>query len=276
MFMDGINDSLNPSGILNSLIKHQSLVRQLAKREVSSRYRGSVMGFFWTLLNPLLMLTIYTFIFGYVFKARWGEMNLGDGGFALTLFCGLIVHGMFAECINRAPTLITSNVNYVKKVVFPIEILPWVTIYAAFFHALMSFLILLVFNLFINGSIPITVLWLPVVFIPYIIFLVGCLWLFSALGVFLSDIQQLMGVLTTALLFLSPVFYPISALPEGLQGIIYLNPLTLIMEQSREIFLWGNAPDFKLLLLYSVVSLIIAIVGFVWFQKSRRGFADVL
>ena len=274
--MKRINDSLDPSGIFTSLINHQSLIRQLAKREVSSRYRGSVMGFFWTLLNPLLMLTVYTFIFGYVFKARWGEMNLGDGGFALTLFCGLIVHGMFAECVNRAPTLITGNANYVKKVIFPIEILPWVTVYAAFFHAVMSLLILLVFNFIISGSIPITAFWLPVVFIPYIIFLVGCLWLFSALGVYLSDIQQLMGVMTTALLFLSPVFYPISALPEVLQGWIYLNPLTLIMQQSREIFLWGNPPDFKLLAIYSLVALTVAVIGFVWFQKSRRGFADVL
>jgi len=274
--MEGINDSIKPTGIVSSLIKHQLLIRQLAKREVSSRYRGSVMGFFWTLLNPLLMLTIYTLIFGYVFKARWGEMNLGDGSFALTLFCGLIVHGMFAECITRAPILITSNVNYVKKVVFPIEILPWVTIYAAFYHTLMSFVVLIVFNLLVNGSVPVTIFWLPVVFLPYILFLVGCLWLFSALGVFLSDIKQLMGVLTTALLFLSPVFYPISALPESMQKLIYLNPLTLIIEQSREIFLWGHAPDFKLLFLYTLVSLVIVIIGFVWFQKSRRGFADVL
>jgi len=274
--MQGINDSLNPTGISTSLIKHQSLILQLAKREVSSRYRGSVMGFFWTLLNPLLMLTIYTLIFGYVFKARWGEMNLGDGGFALTLFCGLIVHGMFAECINRAPVLITSNVNYVKKVVFPIEILPWVVIYAALFHTLMSLVVLSVFSILVNGSVPLTLLWLPVVFIPYILFLVGCLWLFSALGVFLPDIRQLMGLLTTALLFLSPVFYPISALPKSMQGLIYLNPLTLIIEQTREIFLWGNTPDFKLLFLYSLVAMTIAVIGFVWFQKSRRGFADVL
>jgi len=274
--MQGISDSLNPTGISTSLIKHQSLILQLAKREVSSRYRGSVMGFFWTLLNPLLMLTIYTLIFGYVFKARWGEMNLGDGGFALTLFCGLIVHGMFAECINRAPVLITSNVNYVKKVIFPIEILPWVVIYAALFHTLMSLVVLSVFSILVNGSVPLTLLWLPVVFLPYILFLVGCLWLFSALGVFLPDIRQLMGLLTTALLFLSPVFYPISALPKSMQGLIYLNPLTLIIEQTREIFLWGNTPDFKLLFLYSLVAMTIAVIGFVWFQKSRRGFADVL
>lgn len=234
------------------------------------------MGFLWTLLNPLVMLVIYTLIFGYVFKARWGDMNLGDGSFALTLFCGLIVHGMFAECINRAPVLITSNVNYVKKVVFPIEILPWVTIYAAFFHALMSFVVLTIFNLLLNGSIPLTIFWLPAVFLPYILFLVGCLWLFSALGVFLSDIKQLMGVLTTALLFLSPIFYPISALPHNLQGLIYLNPLTLIIEQSREIFLWGHTPDLRLLLLYGLAALIFAVTGFILFQKSRRGFADVL
>jgi lipopolysaccharide transport system permease protein len=274
--MEGASNSLDPRGIVRSLIIHQSLIQQLAKREVSSRYRGSVMGFFWTLLNPLLMLTIYTFIFGYVFKMRWGEVELGDGNFALTLFCGLIIHAMFAECITRAPGLISSNVNYVKKVVFPIEILPWVTLYAAFFHALMSLLILTLVNLVLNGSVPLTILWLPVVFLPYMLFLIGCLWFFSALGVFLSDIQQLMGVLTTALLFMSPVFYPVSALPAVLQELIYLNPLTLIMEQCRNIFLWNRMPDLEMLGIYALVSLAIAIIGFAMFQKSRRGFADVL
>jgi lipopolysaccharide transport system permease protein len=221
-------------------------------------------------------LAIYTFIFGHVFNARWGVEGDSDGGFALVLFCGLIVHGFFAECINRAPVLITSNVNYVKKVIFPIEMLPWVTVTAALFHSLMSLLVLSLFNLYVSGSIPLTVLWLPVVLLPYLLLMTGAIWLVSALGVFLRDIRLIVGVLTTALLFLSPVFYPVSSLPETAQRLIYLNPLTLIIEQIRDIFLWGNSPDFRALAIYLLAAVVVAIIGFTWFQKSRRGFADVL
>jgi len=274
--MNLVNDSLSPAGIVTSLFRHRSLIRQLAAREIASRYRGSLMGFFWTLLNPLLMLVIYTFVFRYVFQARWGLEEAGDGVFAINLFCGLIVHAFFAECINRAPVLITNNSNYVKKVVFPLEIFPWVTVSAAGFHALMSLLVLTVVNLVLSGAVPLTIVWLPVVVAPYVLFAAGVVWLFAALGVFLRDIRQLMGVLTTALLFLSPIFYPVAALPERLQPLIYLNPLTLIIEQMRAIVLWGRGPDLAALGVYLVVAAGVAVLGFAVFQKSRRGFADVI
>jgi len=271
-----VNDSLNPIGIVSSLVVNIDLIRQLAMREISSRYRGSVMGFFWTLLNPLMMLAIYTFVFGYIFDFRRGDVDLPEGMFPLNLFCGLIVHGFFAEGINRAPVLISNNTNYVKKVLFPIEILPWVTVGASTFHSFMSFLVLCLFNLLVTGGIPWTVVFLPVVFLPYILLMVGLIWMFSALGVFLSDIRQIMGMLTTALLFLSPIFYPVTALPAALQSVIYLNPLTLIIGQARDVMLWGKLPDFAALGLYSLVAIAVAVTGFAWFQKSRRGFADVL
>ena len=271
-----VNDSLNPVGIFTSLVVNFDLIVQLVRREISGRYRGSVMGFFWTLLNPLMMLAIYTFVFGYIFDFRRANVDLPEGMFPLNLFCGLIVHGFFAEGINRAPVLISNNANYVKKVVFPIEILPWVTVWSTAFHTLMSFLVLCLFNLVVTGGIPWTVVFLPVVFLPYILFMVGLIWLFSALGVFISDIKQLMGMLTTALLFLSPIFYPVTALPPALQSVIYLNPLTLIISQARDVMLWGKLPDFAALGLYLGVASIVAIIGFVWFQKSRRGFADVV
>jgi len=234
------------------------------------------MGFFWTMLTPLMMLAIYTFIFGYVFDVRRGNSEMPDGLFAVNLFCGLIVHGFFAEGINRAPTLITGNVNYVKKVVFPIEIFPWVTVGATLFNSMMSFTVLCLFNLAVTGSIPVTIIWLPVVLLPFVLLMTGAIWLFSALGVYLSDIKQLMGMLTTALLFLSPIFYPISALPPALQSVIYLNPLALIIEQCRDVLLWGKLPNFTALAVYFIVALVVAVIGFTWFQKSRRGFADVL
>lgn len=274
--MNNVNDSLNPTGIFTSLSQNIDLTRQLIKREIISRYRGSVMGFFWTMLTPLMMLAIYTFIFGYVFDVRRGNSEMPDGLFAVNLFCGLIVHGFFAEGINRAPTLITGNVNYVKKVVFPIEIFPWVTVGATLFHSMMSFTVLCLFNLAVTGSIPVTIIWLPVVLLPFVLLMTGAIWLFSALGVYLSDIKQLMGMLTTALLFLSPIFYPISALPPALQSVIYLNPLALIIEQCRDVLLWGKLPNFTALAVYFIVALVVAVIGFTWFQKSRRGFADVL
>ena len=274
--MNNVNDSLNPAGIFTSLSQNIDLIRQLIKREIIGRYRGSVMGFFWTMLNPLMMLAIYTFIFGYVFDVRRGNSDMPDGLFAVNLFCGLIVHGFFAEGINRAPTLITGNVNYVKKVVFPIEIFPWITVGATLFHSMMSFIVLCLFNLVVTGSIPLTTLWLPVVLLPFVFLMAGAIWLFSALGVYISDIRQLMGMLTTALLFLSPIFYPISALPPALQSVIYLNPLALIIEQCRDVLLWGKPPDFTALAVYFIVALVVAVIGFIVFQKSRRGFADVL
>ncbi|HBE91153.1 MAG TPA: sugar ABC transporter permease [Gammaproteobacteria bacterium] len=274
--MNNVNDSLNPTGIFTSLSQNIDLTRQLIKREIISRYRGSVMGFFWTMLTPLMMLAIYTFIFGYVFDVRRGNSEMPDGLFAVNLFCGLIVHGFFAEGINRAPTLITGNVNYVKKVVFPIEIFPWVTVGATLFNSMMSFTVLCLFNLAVTGSIPVTIIWLPVVLLPFVLLMTGAIWLFSALGVYLSDIKQLMGMLTTALLFLSPIFYPISALPPALQSVIYLNPLALIIEQCRDVLLWGKLPNFTALAVYFIVALVVAVIGFTWFQKSRRGFADVL
>jgi lipopolysaccharide transport system permease protein len=171
--MNNVNDSLNPVGIFTSLSQNIDLTRQLIKREIVGRYRGSVIGFFWTMLNPLMMLAIYTFIFGYVFDVRRGNSEMPDGLFAVNLFCGLIVHGFFAESINRAPTLITGNVNYVKKVVFPIEIFPWVTVGATLFHSMMSFIVLCLFNLVVTGSIPLTALWLPVVLLPFILLMTG-------------------------------------------------------------------------------------------------------
>jgi len=265
-----------PASALFSFLRHRKLIYQLAKREVISRYRGSVMGLAWSFFNPLLMLAVYTFVFSVVFNARWGGQAGHRGEFAIILFVGILVHGIFAECINRAPTLITSNSSYVKRVVFPLDTLPWVAMGAALFHALVSLIVLLVAQLFIRGVLPATVIYLPLVLFPLILFTMGLAWLLAALGVFIRDIGQMTGILTTILLFLAPVFYPVEALPVQIREWIYINPLTFIIEQSRDVLVWGVNPDLVGLGKYLLFAVFVALLGYACFQKMRRGFSDVI
>ncbi|MEN5040941.1 ABC transporter permease [Stenotrophomonas sp. TWI1149] len=266
----------SPMALVRSFLSNRMLVWQLTRRDVVSRYRGSVFGLAWSFFNPLLMLAVYTFVFSVVFKARWGLDANGHGDFAVILFVGIIVHGVFAECVNRAPGLILNNASYVKRVIFPLETLPWVAMGATLFHSLVSVLVLLIAQVVLRGSVPITALWLPVVVLPLIVGTMGISWLLAAFGVYLRDIGQVTGILTTVMLFMAPVLYPVQALPEGLRPYIYLNPLTFIIEQSREVLLWGNAPNFVGLGKYALGAMLVAWLGFAAFQKMRRGFADVL
>lgn len=266
-----------PVAMFTSFWRNRRLIWQMTRREVVGRYRGSVMGLAWSFFNPVLMLFVYTFVFSVVFKARWGvggEESKAD--FALILFVGMIVHGLFAECINRAPGLIISNVNYVKKVVFPLEVLPWVAMGSALFYSLVSVAVLLLAQLFINQTFPWTSVLFPLVLLPLIFAGMGFAWFLAALGVFVRDIGQITGIFTTVLLFLSPVFYPMSALPKEYQGLLQLNPLTLIIEQSRKVLIFGSLPDWPSLGVALLTGLFIAAAGFWWFQKTRKGFADVL
>jgi len=266
----------SPMALVRSFLSNRMLVWQLTRRDVVSRYRGSVFGLAWSFFNPLLMLAVYTFVFSVVFKARWGLDTNGHGDFAVILFVGIIVHGVFAECVNRAPGLILNNASYVKRVIFPLETLPWVAMGATLFHSLVSVLVLLIAQVVLRGSVPITALWLPVVVLPLIVGTMGISWLLAAFGVYLRDIGQVTGILTTVMLFMAPVLYPVQALPEGLRPYIYLNPLTFIIEQSREVLLWGNAPNLVGLGKYALGAMLVAWFGFAAFQKMRRGFADVL
>jgi lipopolysaccharide transport system permease protein len=267
----------SPVAIITSFWLNRQLIWQMTKRDVIGRYRGSVMGLSWSFFNPILMLAVYTFVFSVVFKARWSESGENSKTeFAIILFAGLIVHGMFAECVNRAPGLILSNVNYVKKVVFPLEILPWVTMGSALFHAAINIVVLLIFYGVINFSLNWTFVFLPLVLAPLMLITMGATWFLAATGVYLRDIGQTTGIITAIMMFLSPVFYPISALPEIYQRWLHLNPLTFIIEQTRNVLIWGRTPDMKGIGLYAVVSLMVAWIGYIWFQKTRRGFADVL
>lgn len=268
--------SATPMEMFGSLWRHRELIKASAKREVLGRYRGSFLGLLWSFFNPLLMLVIFTFVFSVIFKARWSGGSGSKTEFALVLFAGLLVFNLFAECISRAPGLILSNINYVKRVVFPLEILPFVGLLSALFHALISLGVWLIAYTVFFGIPNTTVFWLPLVLLPFCLFLMGLSWALASLGVFLRDVSQFIGVLTSALMFLSPVFYPAAAFPEDYRLILYLNPLTTVVEQARDVLLWGRAPDPSTLGLYWVVTLGIAWLGFAWFQKTRKGFADVI
>lgn len=269
-----------PTSLLSlgkSLWRNRQLIVQMTKREVIGRYRGSAMGLAWSFFNPIFMLVVYTFVFSQIFKARWGgggyESKLQ---FAIVLFVGMIVLSLFSEALNRAPRLILSNVNYVKKVVFPIEILPVVAMGAALFHSIISLSVLLVVSTSFNGYLHWTAALFPLVLLPLVILTLGLTWILASLGVFIRDVSQTIALLTSVLMFLSPVFYPISAVPEKFRPIIMANPITFIIEQAREVLIWGHAPNWLGLGMYTIVATVIAWLGFVWFQKTRKGFADVL
>lgn len=263
--------------IAKSLWRHRQLIVQMTKREVVGRYKGSAFGLAWSIFNPVFMLIVYTFVFSVVFKARWGTgSEESKAQFAVLLFVGLIVHGLFAEVLNRAPTLILSNVNYVKKVIFPIEILPIITMGAALFHTVISLAVLLVAVVATSGMLHWTVIFMPLVLLPLIILTLGLAWMLASLGVFLRDVSQTIGIVTMVMMFLAPVFYPVSALPQEFRTWIMANPLTFIIEQARDVLIWGRSPNWLGLGIYTIVAMLIVWLGFAWFQKTRKGFADVL
>ena len=268
--------SAAPHEMLASLWRNRSLISVSIKREVLGRYRGSFLGIFWSLFNPVFMLAVYTFVFSVVFRARWGAGSDSKTEFALVLFAGLMVFNLFAECINRAPGIILTNTNYVKRVVYPLEILPWVTLGSALFHAAISLIVWLGAYIIFFGVPHLTVLYIPLILFPFVLFIMGISWALASLGVFLRDVSQLIGMVTTALMFLSPIFYPITALPENYRSYLYMSPLTPVIEQIRDALYWGKAPDFAMLGIYLIAMSLVAWLGFAWFQKTRKGFADVL
>lgn len=271
------NFSASPREMISSLWRNKGLIRNLVHREVVGRYKGSMLGIVWSFITPVFMLAVYTFVFSVVFQARWGGGGAGSNTeFALLLFAGLLVFNLFAECINRAPGLVLANVNYVKKVVFPLEVLTWVSMGSALFHFAISFGVWLVAYALLIGLPHWTMILAPLVVAPFVLFVMGLSWALASLGVYLRDVGQIIGLVVQVLMFMSPIFYPASALPEQFQTVIFLNPLTLPIELLRGVMYWGDLPNLQLWLLATLVSAIVALLGFAWFQKTRKGFADVL
>ncbi|PPD51139.1 MAG: sugar ABC transporter permease [Methylobacter sp.] len=262
--------------MINGLLQHRELLWELVKRDFIGRYKGSMLGVIWSLFNPLLMLTIYTVVFSVAFKAKWGTGEESKIAFAIVLFSGMIIHSFFAECLNRAPSLITSHPHYVKKVVFPIEILPWMAMFSALLHFLVSFGVLLVFCLLAGVTIHLGVLFTPIILLPLILMVIGFCWAVASLGVYLRDLSQVMGMVTTVALFLAPVFYPIDALPEAYRAFLMWNPITLPVIQLRDLMLWDKPIHWDKWAISLAIGITVCQTGYWWFQKSRRGFADVL
>lgn len=260
----------------SSFGKHRSLVTELSKREILGRYRGASFGLFWSLISPFLMLLVYTLAFGSVMKAKWPQVQDGSSHYSLILFVGLIVHGFFAECLTRAPLLITSNPNFVKRIIFPLELMPWPMVVSALFHAMMNVVVFIVLRLVIDHAFTWQIILLPLVMTPLVIFTLGLSWFLASAGVYLRDISQVTGVLATAMLFLSSAMFPVSALPENFRFLVQLNPLTFIIDQAREVALWGRTPNWQGLSLYLLMGIVVMYAGYAVFRVTRRGFGDVI
>lgn len=265
------------SDFLKSFNLNFRLIYELSKREILSRYKGSLFGNFWALITPVLMLSIYTFVFSEIFKAKWGEGCIDSkGSFAVILFAGLIVYTFFAEVINKSPSLIINNQNFVKKIVFPLEILTIVSFMTTLFNMLISFCLLLISAYFIIGGIPLNAFLLPIIVMPLFFMSLGLSWILSAIGVYLRDIGHAVALIMMVLMFLSPIFYPVSAIPEDFRQWIYINPLTSIIESVRNIVIFDHVIDYESLIKSYIVSFHIAVFGLWFFNKLKKGFADVL
>lgn len=256
--------------------RHRGLIAQLARREVHARYRQSWLGLVWVVLTPLMMLGVYTLVFRHVMRVRWYGLEEGNLEFALRIYAGLAVFNFFAECVNRAPTLVLEQPHLVKKVVFPLEILPWAAAVSASVGLAVSGVVMMVLAAFSQTGLPITVVALPLVWAPLLPLVLGLGWLLAGLGTYVRDVGQLLGMLVSALMFLSPIFFPVEALPESVRSVMLLNPLAWVMTGTREVLLTGHWPDWGALLLLFVTCTLVAMLGAAFFRKARVGFSDVV
>jgi lipopolysaccharide transport system permease protein len=258
-----------------SFLRHHSLVFELIKREFSRKYRGSIVGITWSVAQPLVLLMVYTVAFGLILKARWGFSG-STREYALILFIGLIVLNAFSEVLNRSPTLITENQNFVKKVVFPLELLPVVMVVTALLHALIGIAIWFAGYFLIVGVPQSTALMFPLIVVCFVPVLLGVGWLLSSVGVAFKDSSQLAGILSHALLFLTPIFYSLEAAPPHLQKILMFNPLTFVIEQLRLVLIFGQLPSLNGLVIYFGFACVFAVISLKIFQRLRVSFADML
>ncbi|OEE68507.1 sugar ABC transporter permease [Enterovibrio norvegicus] len=258
----------------SNIFDNKELILALVKRDVLIRYKGSILGGLWNIINPLLMLAIYGFVFGIVFKAKWGVDT--DKNFAMILFCGLMVHTFVAEVINGCPLLIQSNANYVKKVVFPLEILPIKVVMVSLFNHIISLAILIFFIVSMGFGFAISWLYYPLLLFPLICISLGIGYIVTSMGAYVKDTAYIVGFITTILLFLSPIFYPVSAIPEKYHVFIFMNPFAYLIEQAREILIYDNMPDISGLVTYSIFSILFLLISMKFFNKLKAGFSDVI
>lgn len=266
---------INPLRIVRDLWRLRSLVWSFTARDLRARYRGSFLGVLWTVLTPLAMLATYTFVFSVVLKGRW-EGKAGTFEFALALFCGLIIYGVFSECATVAPHLVVNNRVYVKKTTFPLEVLPVVGLLSALFRAGAGMLVLVVTVAICKGGLHWSVLLCALPFIPMALLTLGVGWFLAALGTFVRDAAHTVALLVHLVFFMTPIVYPVSAVPERLRVVIQLNPFTHLVEALRRLVLSGQMPDWAMLGATTAFALVVAVVGYTFFAASRKAFADVL
>lgn len=258
------------------VLKHSGLLLQLIQRELKNKYQGTLIGFFWSLLNPLIMLLLYTFVFRVVFKARWPDVANTNIDFASILFIGLLVHAVFAEVLIRSSAIIIDNTNYVKKVVFPLSILGWSLVAGALINLFIGLTILLAVIAITDIQLSSTFWLIPVVAFPLLILCTGISWIISAVGVYFRDMGQLMPGLATLLLFSSTAFFPPEAAPESIRPFIMLNPLSIPIDMFRDVIIYERTPSWSVWSQYTFIAFIILFVGRKLFQRLSKGFADVL
>ena len=272
---------LNPARIAQNLWIRRGVLWQFTKREFSSRHRGSALGIVWALLQPLIMLGVYTFVFAVIWGAKWGPASEGAKAdtlaFAFAVFAALIVWEVFSSAVAAAPTLVVSQPNFVKKVVFPLEVLPLSVTASGALYACISTGVLIAGLLIARRGVPLTALALPLALIPALLLAAGTAMIIAALGVFLRDIRMIVqGLLLQILFFLTPIFYPVERVPAWLRPALAANPMATLVDTSRRVLVFGQAPDWPALAIAWVVALVVFCVGWAFFAKSKRGFADVL
>jgi lipopolysaccharide transport system permease protein len=262
------------------LFRQKELIWSLTAREIATRYKGSFLGAGWYVLSSLMMLTVFTFVFGVILKAPWprpqSSTATNEGFVALAIFCGLLVSNIVSECLSKAPTAILGNPNYVKKVVFPLEILAIVSAGASLFNAAISWLVLIAMSLIIGVWPTWTFVFAPLVILPLVPFILGAGWFLASLGVYMRDLAQVVPLVTTVMLYLSPAFFPITLIPEPYRAFALANPITLPIIELRRVMFDGELPDFQGLLLATLINAVFAWLGFQWFKYTKRGFADVI
>ena len=260
---------------LREMPGHIDLIVSLARREVAARYKGSVLGIAWAVLTPVVTIATFTLIFAGIFGVRFGLSGSG-WEFALYLFCGVLPWTAFQEAVQVSSQKIVSQANLVKRVVFPLEILPVAQSLASLANQLFGTVALLIMAAIIQGTIHPTVLWLPVLIVPQLLLTFGAAWLVASLGVFLRDIVQGIALLLMVWMYLTPIIYPESIVPERFRPFINTNPFTHLIRSYRNIMLEGRAPDWRGLAYFTGFALIIFIFGYWWFARTRKNFADVL
>lgn len=266
-----------PGEIVRSSVRHRTVLRQLIRREILSRYRKSALGLAWTFLTPLMTFAVYAYVFSAILQIRFPsrvpdvELNYG-----IILFSGLMLHFFFTEVLTRSPTMVLENVNFVKRVLFPLELLSVVTTASALVTLMFNFVVLIGAVLVFEGMVPPTILLVPLVWLPYVGLTLGVSWIAASLGVYVRDISHLVGIFSTILLFGSPILFPPETLPETLRTLIWLNPLSVPVDATRDLALWGIMPDFEALAYYSVGAAVFMWLGAFWFQRTKRGFSDAI